>query len=312
MTHAVLNAMIRPLIEPRLPGWVEAEWFTTPAELLALAPRAEIGWFDLWAAEDMVPAIEAAAGLRWLNTVYTGVDWMPQATLIQRGVTVTNGKGINAVTIAEWVVMGMLNVAKGYDQIVRARDRREWLTAPPGRRELLGSRALLLGYGAIGQLVEARLLAFGVEVAKVRRSPGAGVLGPDAWRARLGEFDWVILALPGTAETDGMIGAAELAAMKRDAVLINVGRGNAVDQPALTAALADQRIAAAVLDVTNPEPLPADDPLWGLPNALITMHLSGQAQTRGFERGAERFLANLERWHRGELLEHRVDLARGY
>ena len=82
MTHAVLNAMIRPLIEPRLPGWVEAEWFTTPAELLALAPRAEIGWFDLWAAEDMVPAIEAAAGLRWLNTVYTGVDWMPQATLM--------------------------------------------------------------------------------------------------------------------------------------------------------------------------------------------------------------------------------------
>ena len=91
--------------------------------------------------------------------------------------------------LARWALAGLgRGLARRRALVGRARDRREWLTAPPGRRELLGSRALLLGYGAIGQLVEARLLAFGVEVAKVRRSPGAGVLGPDAWRARLGEF----------------------------------------------------------------------------------------------------------------------------
>lgn len=312
MTTAVLSGLIRPLVEAQLPAQIEPRWYTSVEELHALAPEAEIGWFDLDAKEPMAEAVRRAQKLVWLNSIYAGLDFLPLELLQQRGVTITNGAGINAVTIAEYVVMGMLTMAKGYREVVRAQVRREWLLDSPGKRELAGSKALLLGYGAIGKLVKARLEAFEVEVAVVRRSGGDGVLGPDEWRARLGEFDWVILAVPATPETDAMIGAAELAAMKADAVLVNIARGAVVDQDALVAALAEKRIGGAFLDVTTPEPLPADHALWGLDNAHVTMHLSGRAQSKMFVRSAERFLANCRRYVAGEPLEPVFDPARGY
>jgi phosphoglycerate dehydrogenase-like enzyme len=262
--------------------------------------------------KDMAAAIGAATRMKWLNSIYAGVDGMPLDLLRERGTIVTNGAGINAITIAEYVVMGMLTVAKGYRDVVRAQDRREWLIDSPGKVELYGSKALLLGYGAIGKLIEERLKGFAVDVTVVRRSPGANSLSPDQWRARLGEFDWVILAVPATPETDGMIGITELAAMKPSATLINIARGSVVDQDALVAALNEQRIAAAFLDVTTPEPLPEGDPLWSLDNAHVTMHLSGRAQDKMFPRAAARFLDNLDRWHRGDRIEPQVDLTLGY
>ena len=145
----------------------------------------------------------------------------------------------------------------------------------------------------------------------VRRSPADGALGPGAWRARLGEFDWVILAVPATPETDAMIGATELAAMKDSAVLVNIARGAVVDQAALIAALQAKAIGGALLDVTTPEPLPSEDPLWGLENTQITMHLSGRAQSKMFARSAERFVANCRRFVDGEPLAPVFDPARG-
>jgi phosphoglycerate dehydrogenase-like enzyme len=312
MTVAVLNALLRPLLEPHLPDWVGPRWYASKDEALELAPQAEIGWFDFHSRHDVVAAIERAERMKWLNSIFAGVEAFPLELMERRGVLLTNGPGLNAITIAEYVVMGMLTVAKGYREVVRAQDRHEWLRDSPGKRELLGSKALILGYGAIGQLVDQRLAGFGVEVTKVRRQPGPGTIGPDEWRARLGEFDWVILAVPVTPETEGMIGPAELAAMKPEAVLLNVARGSVVDQAALVAALADKRIHAAFLDVTTPEPLPPDHPLWALDNAHVTMHLSGRAQDKVFVRAAERFLANLDRYGKGERLEPLVDYARGY
>ena len=312
MTITVVSALVRPLIEPHLPGWVDARYYTSIEEMLELAPHAEIGWFDLEKKEPMLAAIRGATKLKWLNSIYAGLDFLPFDVLRERGTIITNGAGINALTIAEYVVMGMLTIAKGYREVVRAQDRQEWLLDSPGKCELAGSKALLLGYGAIGKLIETRLAAFDVAVTKVRRSPGPDTLGPDDWRGRLGEFDWVILAVPATPETDAMIGAAELAAMKPNSVLLNIARGAVVDQPALIAALTEKRIAAAFLDVTTPEPLPADNPLWSLPNAHITMHLSGRAQDKMFVRAAERFVANLHRWGRGEPVEPRFDLDLGY
>jgi phosphoglycerate dehydrogenase-like enzyme len=312
MTILVASAMARPLLEPRLPDWVDAHWFASTEELFALAPTAEIGWFDLYNKADMAEAVRRATSLKWLNSIYAGVDGMPLDILAERGVAFTNGAGINAITIAEYVVMGMLTIAKGYRAVVRAQERHEWLQDSPGKVELYGSRALLLGYGAIGKLVEERLLPFGVDVTVVRRSKGENVLGPDEWRGQLQEFDWVILAVPATAETDGMIGAAELAAMKSSAVLINIARGSVVDQGALVQALTAKAIGGAFLDVTSPEPLPPGDPLWGIDSAHITMHLSGRAQDKMFARSVDRFLANLDRWHHGERVEPQVDLALGY
>jgi phosphoglycerate dehydrogenase-like enzyme len=309
---ATLPALIRPLIEHRLPDWITPRWFLTKDEALASAADAEIGWFDLYHKTEIAEVITAATAMKWLNSIYAGADHVPLPLLRERGTVFTNGAGINAVTIAEYVVMGMLTVAKGYDAVLRARDRHEWLTDSPGKVELAGSSALLLGAGAIGGLVRTRLEAFDVAVTTVRRTPGPGDLGPDDWRTRLGEFDWVILAVPATPETDRMIGAAELAAMKPSAVLINIARGEVIDQDALVAALATKSIAAAFLDVTTPEPLPPGHPLWGLPNAHITMHVSGRAQDKMFVRSAARFLENLERYRSGAPLCNRVDLTLGY
>ena len=312
MTILVMNALAAPLIQPHLPDWVDARFFRHTDELMEMAPEAEIGWFDLDDKDEMAEAIRRAAKLKWLTSIYAGVDGFPLDLLAERGVVFTNGVGINAVTIAEYVVMGMLNIAKSYREVVRAQDRHEWLLDSPGKAELAGSKALILGYGEIGQRVERMLQGFDVEVVKVRRTPAEGALAPDQWRARLGEFDWVILSVPATAETDGMIGAGELAAMKRSAVLVNIARGSVVDQDALVAALAEQRIGGAFLDVTTPEPLPADHPLWSLPNAHVTMHLSGRAQNKMFQRAGARFLDNLGRFRRGEPLAPQVDLALGY
>ncbi len=312
MTVIVLNALLKPLIEDRLPDWADVRWYKSKDEAFALAPEAEIGWFDMHSKEDMARVFELATRLKWLNSIYAGVDAFPLDLLAQRGVVLTNGAGINAVPIAEYVVMLMLSHAKNYREVVRAQDRREWLKDSPGKRELFGSKALILGYGAIGQEVEKRLAGFQMDVSKVRRSPGPGVLGPDEWRARLGEFDWIVIAVPATAETEGMIGAAELAAMNSHAVVVNVARGSVINQQALIEALDAGRIGGALLDVTTPEPLPADDPLWALDNAQVTMHLSGRAQDRMHQRSAQRFLENLERYKRGEQLEPQVDYALGY
>tara|TARA_A100001391_G_scaffold198695_1_gene180633 strand:+ start:259 stop:1197 length:939 start_codon:yes stop_codon:yes gene_type:complete len=312
MTKAVLSALIRPLVEPRLPDWVEPYWFMSKEQALDYAPEAEIGWFDLNEKEPMAEIARAATSLKWMNSIYAGLDFMPLELLKERGVTVTNGVGINAITIAEYVVMLMLAHAKGYRDVVRAQERHEWLLDSPGKRELAGERVLLLGLGAIGRLVKTRLEAFDMKVVPVRRSGADGALKPGEWREKLGEFDWVVLAVPSTPETRHMIGAMELAAMRPNGVLVNIARGDVVDQEALVEALKQDRIEAALLDVTDPEPLPEDHPLWDLDNAQVTMHLSGRAQTKMFQRSADRFIENLERWHRGEPVEPQLDLDLGY
>ena len=311
-TVVVVNAMVAPLLAGRVPAWVDLRSFSSTADLHDLAPQAEIGWFDLYKTAAMAGAIGAATRLRWLNSIYAGVDSFPLDVLAARGVVLTNGTGINAITIAEYVVMGMLTMAKGYAQVVRAQDRQEWLIESPGKQELCGSRALILGAGEIGGRVARMLAGFDVDVTTVRRRPAPGCIGPDAWRARLGEFDWVIIAVPATPETVGLIGATEIAAMKPGAALVNVARGSVIDQDALIAALTAGRLGGAFLDVCTPEPLPPGHPLWTTPNAHVTMHLSGRAQSRMFARAADRFLANLDRWHRGEPVAPQVDLVAGY
>ncbi|MEO7550410.1 MAG: NAD(P)-dependent oxidoreductase [Croceibacterium sp.] len=294
------------MLEASLPDWLDVRWWDTPEALVALAPSAEIGWFDLHDKPPVLAAIGSARGLKWLNTAYAGVDWLPLAEFAAREVMLTCGSGLTAGQVAEWAVLTMLAVAKDYPAVVRAQDRHEWLVAPPGVRDLAGSRALILGHGAIGQALERMLKGFGVEVTAVSSHR------PQGWRSHLAEFEWIVLALPGTPATRGIIGAAELAAMNPATVLVNFARADCVDQPALVAALAEKRIAAAVLDLTDPEPLPPEHPLWALPNAHITMHLSGIPTPASHQRAAERFVRNCDRFRAGEPLDAQVDLAKGY
>ena len=132
------------------------------------------------------------------------------------------------------------------------------------------------------------------------------------WRARLGEFDWVVVAVPATSDTNAMFGEAEFAAMKPGSSILNFARGSVIDQTALMAAVGSGQLGGAFLDVTDPEPLPSDHPLWKCENVHITQHLSGRSQTALFKRASERFLENLAHWHAGEPLIAQVDLDLGY
>ncbi|MES2096957.1 MAG: D-2-hydroxyacid dehydrogenase [Pseudomonadota bacterium] len=309
---AVLPALARPLLEPHLPAGIEVAWFASPSDANAMIADADIAWVDMQPTDLTAEAIRHGERLRWVSTIYAGLDAFPLDLLKARGTILTNGVGISALAVAEYAVMGVLVAAKRYDDVVRAQDRHEWPKDAPGKVELFEAKALIVGMGAIGKLIGERLAAFGVEVTGVTRSGRNGTLTPDQWQAKLGAFDWVILAAPSTDETKAMIGAAELAAMKPSAWLINIARGDMIDEAALLDALTGRKIAGAFLDPTNPEPLPPENPLWSAPNCLITMHLSGRSQTKMFQRAAALFLRNVDAFVNGRSLENVVDLAAGY
>ena len=309
---AVLPALARPLIEAGLPPEIAPHWFTSREEAIDLVADADIAWVDMQRPEWTGEAAAAGARLKWLSTIYAGIDAFDADLLKARGTILTNGVGINAIAVAEYAVMGMLAAAKRFDQVVRTADRREWPTDAPGKVELYETRALIVGYGTIGRMIGERLTAFGVEVTGVTRSGRDGTLTPDQWRDRIGTFDWIILAAPSTGDTHALIGAAELTAMKPGAWLINVARGDMIDQSALIEALEKRRIAGAFLDVVDPEPLPAEHPLWTAPNVIHSMHLSGRSQTKMFMRAAALFLENASAFVEGRSMKNVVDLDAGY
>ncbi|MHA6719385.1 D-2-hydroxyacid dehydrogenase [Sphingomonas sp. RS6] len=307
---AVLPALARPLLEPYLPAGLDIAWFVTPEDAVSMARDAAIGWLDINRPDQWARAVAAGERLQWLSTIYAGIDPLDTALLRARGTRVTNGSGVNAHAVAEYAVMACLIAAKRFDTVLRSADQRAWLSDTPGKVELFESRALVVGYGTIGRLIGARLRAFGVEV--VTRSGGDGTLAPEQWRERIGDHDWVVLAAPATRATDRLIGEAELQMMKPGAWIINVGRGELIDQDALIEAVSRRRIGGAFLDTVTPEPLPADHPLWSTPNIILSMHLSGRSQTRMFQRSAALFLDNLRAFLVGEPLTNEVDLAAGY
>ncbi|MES2989740.1 MAG: NAD(P)-dependent oxidoreductase [Pseudomonadota bacterium] len=309
---AVLPALARPLLEPQLPAGLDAHWFTSPEEAQNMVADADIGWLDHNAPAIWAQNVAAGARLQWLSTIYAGLDALDTEALKARGTRVTNGSGVNAHTVAEYAVMGALVAAKRYDQVLRAADRHEWPQDAPGKLELFETNALIIGYGTIGKLIGERLAAFGVTVTGVTRSGAEGTIGPDAWRAKLGDYDWVFLAAPSTSDSHAMIGEAELQAMKPSAWIINVGRGDLIDQDALMIACAKRRIAGAFLDTVTPEPLPPEHPLWTTPNIIHSMHLSGRSQTRMFMRGVALFVENLHAFMEGRPLKNEVDLSAGY
>ena len=309
---AVLPALARPLLEPSIPADLDVVWFTTREEARTAIADADIAWVDMQRSSDTAAAVAAGERLRWVSTIYAGIDAFDTELLKQRGTMLTNGVGINAIAVAEYAVLGVLAAAKRFDEVVRAADRHEWQADAPGKVELFETRALIIGMGAIGTLIGERLRAFGVEVTGVTRSGRDGTLTPDAWQARLGEFDWVILAVPSTDATQALIGREELSAMKASAWLINIARGTMVDQDALIEALNARRIAGAFLDTVTPEPLPPEHPLWSASNAMVTMHLSGRAQTKMFQRAAALFSDNLAAFLAGRPMRNVVDLDAGY
>jgi phosphoglycerate dehydrogenase-like enzyme len=269
---------------------------------------------------DETLAAATATELRWLHVPFAGVESVISATLVERGITLTNSSGVSAPNMAEHVIAMMLAFGRGLPTFVRWQDQRIWKDREhlPSFFELTGQTAVLLGVGAIGQAIAARLQPFGIRVIGARRSADGTAMSGferivsfDALPSVLPEADQVISSLPMTESTRGILSADLIARFKPGAYFYNVGRGGTVDQEALIDALQEGRLAGAGLDVTSPEPLPEDSPLWAMPNVIITGHTSGtspMAEGRVYALLEE----NIRRFHDGRELLNVVDVESGY
>jgi D-2-hydroxyacid dehydrogenase (NADP+) len=273
-----------------------------------------------WTGPPIDAILDAAPRLQWLHQRGAGIDRISTPKLVASDhLVLTNGSGNHAINIAEHVLGLMLAFARQLPALVRAQGERQW--RPPRSEtlfELSGQTLAVIGAGALGCAVAERAAAFGMRVLGVRRSPASDL--PPGFAAMtamaslgsvLHDADHVVITLPLTAETHGLFSTARLAAMKPGAHLYNVGRGGIVDQAALLAALRSGHLAGAGLDVTDPEPLPADSPLWAEPGVIVTAHSSGLTP-RSWERYQALLLDNIGRFMRGEELLNVVDKRRGY
>ena len=243
--------------------------------------------------------LDAAEELELFACSAAGVDHLPLAELEARGVAVTNASGVHGPNIAEYVVGNVLAFSRNLHEGWRRDDRAEWRHFRAHDRELGDSTATVVGLGAIGQAIAERLEPFGCHRIGVRYTPEKGgpteeVVGFDALHDALARTDYLLLACPLTDTTRGLVGAEEFDTLPPDAVLVNVGRGPIVDTDALVSALRRNALRGAALDVTDPEPLPADHPLWRLENALVTPHSSGHTPEY-YPRLADILAGNLKR-----------------
>jgi phosphoglycerate dehydrogenase-like enzyme len=302
-------------VEVLLRGWLVAEAFD---RLLAHAPH-----------------------LTWVHSATSGVERALTPAALARDVVVTNARGVFSRPIAEHVLLMILAVSRHLPQLLELQRERTW--QPLEGRELRELTIGIIGYGSLGQSVASLASAFGARVIAMRRRPDAGneppagrvaggrvaggrvddgdgfpfdpvvdrLVGPDGLLDLLAESDIVVLAAPLTAETEGLIDEAAVAAMKRDAWLINVARGRLIDDTALIRALRDNRIGGAALDTFRDEPLPPASPYWSLPNVIVTPH-TAWSSARVLDRSIDLFCDNLVRFSRGEPLRNVVDPAAGY
>ncbi len=261
--------------------------------LLSLAADAPVVT-GLYADDELV---ETAAELRLFGCIFAGVDHLPVERMADRGAAVTNASGVQAPNAAEHAVGGLLSLIRGFETARRRGENREWRTYPTG--ELAGSTVAVVGMGAIGTAVCERLAPFDVERIGVRHTPEKGgpaerVVGYDEAGSAFAAADHVVLACPLTDLTRALVDDAAVRALPPHAVLVNIARGPVVDTDALVGALRGGSIAGALLDVTDPEPLPADHPLWDFENVLITPHNAGHTP-KYFERMADIVADNVER-----------------
>ncbi len=262
----------------------------------------------------LADAVRAAPGLRWVQATAAGAgEQVGAAGLTDEElgrVIVTSGAGVHARPLAEFALFGMLAFAKGLPRMLADQRARRWGHYPVA--ELSGRTLLIVGLGQIGAEVARLAAAFGMRVVGLNRT-GSGdhpyveeLDRIDALGDRLPEADAIVISLPLTPQTTGLLDATAIGRVKPGATLVNVGRGGVLDEPALIDALRSERLAGAALDVFATEPLAADSPLWELPNVLVSPHTAGLSVHEN-ERLVSLFVENLRRYLRGEDLLNRVD-----
>lgn len=293
-------------------------------KIIPLQPEQDIE-IDFWIAPPWPKQIQYSwprlRGVRVVQSTVAGVDALLK--VLPKDVILCDARGTHTISTAEWTVAAILASLKYFPLYGEIQHAGVWsrrkeaedryralhkvskpLYPPVLVDELHGMRVLIVGYGAIGCAIEERLKPFGVEIVRIARSAREGVFAADRLQELLPAADVVVLIVPFTSETTGMIGAKEMALMKQGALLVNAARGPVVDTAALIAELESGHIRAA-LDVTDPEPLPDGHPLWSVPNLLITPHVAGS--TPMFMVRAMQFAASqVGRYQRGEPLENVV------
>jgi phosphoglycerate dehydrogenase-like enzyme len=281
---------------------------------LALARDAEIAFCGI-GHERVRKLLAATPKLRWYHTPAAGVDRLLEIPDFRaRGIVITNNSGSYDIQIAEHVMAFVFGAAKRLHLYRDQQARHEWRELQ--HQEVRGETMVVFGAGSIGGEVARLAAAAGLRVIAVRRSGGAvpgaqRVVTTDALAEVVGEADYLIVAAPLTAATRGAISRAVLARMKRTAWVVNIARGTIIEEDALIDALRDERIGGAALDTFVEEPLPADSPLWSLPNVVITPHTSNSSP-RVRERTLALFVENVRRFKAGESLLNRVDYETGY
>ncbi len=283
----------------------------------------------------ILPAPEQAPKLRWIQFHWAGVDHALDEPILQReGLTVTSMSGASASQMAEHAVMTMLALGHHLPDTYAYQRKSEW---PSGRwdlfspHELRGSTVGIIGYGSIGRQIARLLQTFGATVLATKRDilhpedtgytieglgdPGGDFVNrlypPQALPSMLKDCDFVVVTLPRTKATTGILGAKELGAFKPGAYLVDISRGEIIDHAALIPLLRERKIAGAALDVFPQEPLPADSPLWKLPNVIITPHIAGFSPHYD-ERAASLFIQNLKRYLDQLPLYNRLELSVEY
>jgi phosphoglycerate dehydrogenase-like enzyme len=267
-------------------------------------------------------AVARAARLRWVHCSGHAIGHFPLADLGARGITVTNSRGVQAIPIAEHVIAGLLALARRLPQTMRDQQERLWrpneLVGEASPWVLYGRTLGVIGVGTIGEAIAVRAKAFEMRVIGVRRHPKRGrpagfdeVRGPADMDRLLALADVVVVAAPLTADTNLLLGADAIAKIKPGAIVVNIARGQLLDEEALARALAEGRLGGAVLDVFTAEPLPAHSPFWSMPNVIITPHTSG-FRAGHFDAVIDLFSENLTRFERGVDLLNVVDLNAGY
>ncbi len=267
------------------------------ADLRHLSPPLTPAQRETFSRVEVVLALDlpfdvatVAPNLRWVQGLGAGVSQLLSAGLGEAGIRLTSAAGVNGVSISEFVVARLLQIWKRLPEIDASQGRHLW--EPAYGKEVAGSTLGVVGMGGIGRQVARRGRGLGMNVLACRRSAGPGstdpdvdaVFAPEQLHEMLGRSDAVVAAVPETAETVGLFGAAEFAAMRPGSIFVNVGRGSAVDEEALVGALGSGQLRAAVIDVVVAEPLAEDSPLWDVPNLYISSHCSTSP---------DRFFANL-------------------